>query len=109
MALFDYNLSVSGDCQGTSSGAYQISFYGAIPPYTLQFISPTGFTTSLGENVPYSQTGFTPQTIQLTVNDSTLPVNQSFNINIPISSGLCCSVVAVDNTTCGSNNGSVIP
>ena len=107
MALFDYNLSVSGDCQGTSSGAYQISFYGAIPPYTLQFISPSQPSQTLGENVPYIRTGLFTQTIQLTVNDSTLPVNQSFNINIPISSGLCCSIVAVDNTTCGSNNGSV--
>ena len=80
MALFDYNLSVSGDCQATSSGAYQISFYGAVPPYTLQFISPSQPTQTLGENVPYTRTGLFAQTIQLTVNDSTLPTNQSFNI-----------------------------
>ena len=62
---------------------------------------------NVGENVPYTKTGLFSQVIELTVNDSTLPTNQSFNINIPISSGLCCSVVAVDNTTCGLNNGSV--
>ena len=107
MALFDYNLSVSGDCQGTGIGAYQISFSGAVPPYTIQFISPSYPSVNVGENVPYTKTGLFSQTIELTVNDSTLPTNQSFNINIPISSGLCCSVVAVDNTTCGLNNGSV--
>jgi len=107
MALFDYNLSVSGDCQGTGIGAYQISFSGAVPPYTIQFISPSYPSVNVGENVPYTKTGLFSQVIELTVNDSTLPTNQSFNINIPISSGLCCSVVAVDNTTCGLNNGSV--
>jgi hypothetical protein len=107
MALFDYNLSVSGDCQGTGIGAYQISFSGAVPPYTIQFISPSYPSVNVGENVPYTKTGLFSQIIELTVNDSTLPTNQSFNINIPISSGLCCSVVAVDNTTCGLNNGSV--
>ena len=107
MALFDYNLSVSGDCQGTGVGAYQISFSGAVPPYTIQFISPSYPSVNVGENVPYTKTGLFSQTVELTVNDSTLPTNQSFNINIPISSGLCCSVVAVDNTTCGLNNGSV--
>lgn len=107
MALFDYNLSVSGDCQGTGSGAYQISFFGAVPPYTIQFISPSYPSVNVGENVPYTKTGLFSQTIQLTVNDSTLPTNQSFNINIPISSGICCSIVSVDNTTCAENNGSV--
>ena len=107
MALFDYNLSVSGDCQGSSLGAYQISFSGAVPPYTIQFISPSQPSETVGENVPYTRTGLFSQTVQLTVNDSTLPTNQSFNLNIPIASGLCCSVVAVDNTTCAENNGSV--
>ena len=108
MALFDYNLSVSGDCQGTGAGAYQISFSGSVPPYTIQFVTPYDANSiSVGENVPYLKTPLFAQTVQITVNDSTLPTNQSFNLNIPISSGLCCSVVAVDNTTCGQNNGSV--
>ena len=107
MALFDYNLSVSGDCQGTGLGQYQISFSGAVPPYTIQFVSPPYPSVNVGENVPYTSPGLFSQTVLLTVNDSTLPTNQSFNINIPISSGVCCSVVSVDNTTCALNNGSV--
>ncbi len=107
MALFDYNLSVSGDCQGTGLGQYQISFSGAVPPYTIQFVSPVQNAETVGENVVYTRPGLFSQTVLLTVNDSTLPTNQSFNLNIPISSGVCCSVVSVDNTTCALNNGSV--
>lgn len=107
MASFAYNLSVSGDCQGLGTGAYQISFSGAVPPYTIQFVSPPYPSVNVGENVPYTSPGLFSQTVLLTVNDSTLPTNLSFNLNIPISSGTCCSVVSVDNTTCGLDNGSV--
>jgi hypothetical protein len=44
---------------------------------------------------------------QLRVNDSSLPTNNEFLLNIPVSSGVCGSIVAVQNTTCGVNNGSV--
>jgi dipeptidyl-peptidase-4 len=44
---------------------------------------------------------------QVRVNDSTLPVNSEFLLNIPISNGVCASIVGVQNTTCGFNNGSV--
>lgn len=107
MSLFNYILSVSGDCQSTGSGAYEIAFNNGIPPYTVQFISPTYPTITLNENVPFTYTGLYPTTVLLTVNDSTLPTNQQINVNIPISSGVCCSVLSVQNTTCGSNNGSV--
>jgi uncharacterized protein (DUF2141 family) len=43
----------------------------------------------------------------LRVNDSTLPINQEFYINIPVSSGVCSSITAVQSTTCALNNGSV--
>jgi hypothetical protein len=107
MSLFNYNLSVTGDCQSTGVGAYQIAFSGGVQPYTIQFVSPAYPTISLNENVPFTYTGLYPTTVLLTVNDSTLPTNQQINVNIPISSGVCCSIVGVQNTTCGFNNGSV--
>ena len=107
MALINYNLSVSGDCQNTGLGGFSVSFSGAVPPYTVQFTSPSYPNVTLSENEVLNKTNLFSQTVLLVVNDSTLPTNQSFNLNIPISSGVCCSVVSVDNTTCGQNNGSV--
>lgn len=107
MALFNYNLSVSGDCQGTGIGAFGISFSGGVAPYTVQFSSPVYPNATLAENEVLTKTNLFAQTVLIIANDSTLPTNQSFNLNIPISSGVCCSVVSVDNTTCAQNNGSV--
>jgi hypothetical protein len=107
MALFDYNLSVSGDCQGTGLGAFSISFSGGVAPYTVQFTSPVYPNATLAENEVLTKTNLFSQTVLIIANDSTLPTNQTFNLNIPISSGVCCSVVSVDNTTCAENNGSV--
>jgi hypothetical protein len=107
MALFDYNLSVSGDCQGTGLGAFNISFSGGVAPYTVQFTSPVYPNATLAENEVLTKTNLFSQTVLIIANDSTLPTNQTFNLNIPISSGVCCSVVSVDNTTCAENNGSV--
>ena len=107
MSLFNYNLLVSGDCQNNGSGAYQISFFGGVPPYTIQFVNPVYPNITIAENIPYTRAGLFSTTILLTVNDSTLPTNEQINVNIPISSGVCCSVVAVQDTTCGLNNGSV--
>jgi hypothetical protein len=107
MALFDYTLLVTGDCQNNGSGAFQISFSGGIEPYTVQFVDPYYPTVTLAENAPVTKSGLFSSVVLMTVNDSTLPTNQEINVNIPISSGVCCSVLGVQNTTCAENNGSV--
>lgn len=107
MALFDYTLLVTGDCQNNGSGAFQISFSGGIEPYTVQFVDPYYPTVTLAENAPITKSGLFSSVVLMTVNDSTLPTNQEINVNIPISSGVCCSVLGVQNTTCAQNNGSV--
>lgn len=107
MSAFNYNILVTGDCKNIGNGAYEISFFGGIAPYTVSFIDPVYGTLTVGENVPILKTNLFAGTNILTVNDSTLPVNQEFNINIPISSGICTSILGVQNTTCGQNNGSV--
>lgn len=107
MALFDYILSVTGDCQNNGGGAYEISFLGGVQPYTVQFVNPPYPDISVFDGQVISVSPLYAGTNFITVNDSTLPVNQSFNINIQISSGICCNIVSVDNTTCGEDNGSV--
>jgi large repetitive protein len=107
MALFQYNLSVSGDCHSTSSGAFNIAFYGGVAPYTVVFNSLPYPSVTLNEYESTTVTNLFSQVVLMTVNDSTLPTNQSVNLNVPISSGVCCSVLSVQNTTCAQNNGLV--
>ena len=82
---FQYFISLTGDCSNTNSGAISISFSGGTPPYSVQWVSP-----NLGLDVvtlnPSVRTGLTTTTYGLYVVDSTLPLNLSFPIDIPISS-----------------------
>jgi Leucine-rich repeat (LRR) protein len=100
------NISVTGDCQSTGSGAISLLINGGSPPYTVQWVSP-----SLGTDVitfqPSIRTSLNSDTYIVTVNDSTLPVNQTLNINIPVSSGVCSNILGVQGTTCSLDNGSV--
>ena len=104
---FQYFISLTGDCSNTNSGVISISFSGGTPPYSVQWVSP-----SLGLDVvtlnPSVRTGLTTTTYGLYVVDSTLPLNLSFPIDIPISSGVCATIETVVGTTCGLDNGSVV-
>jgi len=108
MAAFDYFLSISGDCSNTNSGAFNISLSGGTPPYSIEFVDPymdsTPYVTITG---PITISGLSATTYGIRVNDSTLTDNLEFFINIPISSGVCASISATSNTTCGDSNGSV--
>jgi uncharacterized protein (DUF2141 family) len=107
MASFNYDISVTGDCSNTSSGAITLFLYGGTPPYTVEWISPyTG--TSIGVLTPVTISGLSGDTYIVRVNDSTLPVNLEYYINIPVSSGVLGSIVEVQDTTCDENNGYVI-
>lgn len=105
MASFDYTLAITGDCSSNGSGSIRIDLSGGTPPYTVNWVSPDlsyDITNSSSQ-----RSGLYPNTYVLDINDSTLPTNQQFIINIPVSSGCCVSVDSVSDTTCGLNNGSV--
>ena len=106
MSAFNYNISVTGDCSNTNVGSISISFVGGTPPYTVNWVDP-----NLGADVvtvlPSVRTGLSAYTYGLEVNDSTVPVNQSFYINIPVSSGVCANILGVQGTTCSLTNGIV--
>ena len=105
MAL-NYNITVTGDCSSNNSGAFNLYVSGGTPPYTVEFLSPV-YASQTITTQPASLVGLASRVYQMRVNDSSLPTNEQFLLNIPISSGVCGSIVATQNTTCGLNNGSV--
>ena len=107
MAALNYNISVTGDCSSNSSGAFNLYVNSGTPPYTVEFITPS-YPTQTITTQPASLAGLASNIYQLRVNDSSLPTNNELYINVPISSGVCGSIIATQNTTCGNNNGSVV-
>jgi len=106
MSAFNYNISVTGDCTNSNIGSISISFVGGTAPYTVEWIDPNLGTDIVTYN-PSIRTGLSADTYGLRVNDSTLPTNLEFYINIPVSSGVCCNILSVLDTTCSYDNGSV--
>lgn len=106
MAVLNYNVAVTGDCSNNNSGALNLFVSDGSPPYTVQFISPS-YASQIITTGPASLAGLASNVYQIRVNDSSLPTNNEFLINVPISSGVCGSIAAVQNTTCGVNNGLV--
>lgn len=106
MAELNYNITVTGDCSSNNSGAFNLFVSDGSPPYTVQFLSPS-YASQTITTQPASLVGLASNVYQVRVNDSSLPTNSEFLLNIPISSGVCGSIVGVQNTTCGDSNGSV--
>lgn len=106
MAAFDYNISVTGDCSNTNAGVISLLAFGGTPPYTIEWQLPLT-QVDIVTLEPSIVTGLSASTYSARVNDSTLPINNEFYVNIPISSGVCTSITAVGNTTCNLPNGFV--
>jgi hypothetical protein len=103
---FNYIINVTGDCQNNSSGVIDLLVYNGSSPYTIEWISPV-LTTNTQVTGNVTKTGLLSNTYAVKVTDSTIPDNQVEYINIPVSSGVCCSILGVQDTTCSQNNGSV--
>ena len=106
MSAFNYYISVTGDCSHTSAGAISLLPSGGTPPYTVEWVDPA-LGTDVVSVLPAFRQNLSYGTYGVRLNDSTLPVNNAFYVNIPVSSGVCASVVSIQNTTCALNNGSV--
>ena len=104
MATLNYILTVTGDCSSTGAGAIELLVSGGTPPYTIQWIDPS-LPTDNQLVTPILKTGLNAGNYYVRANDSTIPINNDVYINIPISSGVCASIVATQNTTCSLNNG----
>jgi hypothetical protein len=106
MAQFDYTILVTGDCQNNLGGSISIIPFGGTPPYTVEWITP-----NLGSDVltvlPSTRSGLAAGTYAVRLNDSTLPINYEFFVNIPVSDGVCVTIDDSNGTTCGLDNGSI--
>lgn len=107
MSAFNYIIQLTGDCQNTGSGAISVLPTGGTPPYTVQWVNPNLGTSVPLFTQPSTQSGLYAGTYQIRINDSTLPQNQEFFVNIPLSDGVCVSVVGTRDSFCNANNGSV--
>lgn len=103
---FSYNISITGDCQNTSSGAISFLPTGSTPPYTVEWVTPS-LGTDIVSVTPSVRRNLVSGAYILRVNDSTLPVNGTYNINIPVSDGVCCVITDKVSTSCGDNSGSI--
>jgi len=101
-----YNASITGDCTNTNSGGFNIDIFGT-PPYSIQWVSPFTGVTSLGPLSVYTQISLSAGTYTFNIIDSCSPNNTIQPVNIYISSGSCVSIIGVENTICGGNNGSI--
>lgn len=96
---FDYTLNVTGTC-ATGLGAVLITASGGTPPYTFDWFDPE---LGLGNY----KTGLPQGVYNVRANDSTVPVNNEFYINITVAGCLCVTILDVVSTTCGLDNGSI--
>lgn len=104
--IFDYTISVTGDCSNTNSGAISLFVTGGTPPFTIDWYYPP-LSPDTQTLVPVIKTGLSAGTYSARVIDSSIPLNNEMYIDIPISSGVCISILGVQDTTCSINNGSV--
>lgn len=104
---FNYNISVTGDCGNFDTGRMSIYLTGSTPPYTIEIVSPISETFSSVDTTVFL-TGLSATTYVFRVNDSSLPINEEYYINVPISNGVCGGVVKLSETTCNLNNGAVV-
>ncbi len=103
---FSYNILVTGDCQTTSSGAISFLPFGTTPPYTVEWVTPS-LGTDFVSFSPSVRNNLSSGTYFLRINDSSLPINGTYNVNIPVSSGVCCVITSKSSTSCGDDNGSI--
>lgn len=104
----DYTLAITGDCTRSNSGSFNLAINGSAPDYTIQWISPSFGTISLGPGVTtYSLTSLSAGTYTFNLIDSCAdPEPSEKTINVFISSGTCVNFTK-QNTICGLNNGSI--
>jgi large repetitive protein len=103
-----YVNSISGDCQNTNSGAFELVISGDSPGFTITWLNPTFSPTYYPSSTNVIFSGLSSDTYSFFVTDSCFSGGVSSGlINVYISSGTCAQIINHQNTTCGNVNGSL--
>ena len=76
MSLFNYTISVTGDCSHVGVGAISILPYDGTPPYTIEWVNPSLPPVETITTEPSLRTNLYSGNYAVRLNDSTLPVNE---------------------------------
>ena len=108
--FLNYNLSITGDCGNTNSGAFDISIVGSAPDFSINWLSPFSgsvlISTTAYTETTYSYTGLSAGTYSFTLSDS-CSAQTNMSVNVHISSGTSTNIISSNNTLCNLNNGSI--
>ena len=104
---FGYELKLTGDCSSLGTGIISILPSGGTPPYTVVWYNPALPPTNTVVDTPSVRTGLYTGLYQVSINDSSEPVNLEALVNVSLSNGCCAKILGVTGTTCNQNNGSV--
>jgi hypothetical protein len=106
----NYSFSVTGDCQNTSSGAFnlKISPFGNALPVTINWLQPSIFPSQVITTNDYLVNSLSAGTYVFSLVDSNPVPYSASPLTFYISSSATMSLSVVDNTSCGSNNGSIL-
>lgn len=111
MGFINYNISLTGDCNNTNTGVFNLSVTGQSPPFAIIWNNPVSGATFSSQtiNTPtYSVSGLSAGTYSFRLTDSNTPTNsRSDIIEFYITSSSTISISLFNNTNCGLNNGSI--
>ena len=100
--------SITGDCQNTSSGAFEVVITGDSPGFTVTWVNPIYPPEYYPASTNVIYTGLSSDTYSFFVTDSCFSGGVTSGlINVNISSGTCAQISAIQDTSCGVNNGSL--
>lgn len=103
-----YINSISGDCQNTNDGAFELVISGDSPGFTVTWLNPTLPPEYHASSGSILYTNLSSDTYSFFVTDSCFSGGVSSGlINVYISSGTCVDITASQGTTCGNLNGSL--
>jgi hypothetical protein len=109
---FNANLTYTGDCTGTNSGALNVSITGNFPLY-IQWFSPVsfagvydGFINFSGKPTNYTITNLAADNYNFIITEP--GGTNSFQGAFSITTGTTGTIVNVQNTTCNFNNGGLL-
>jgi uncharacterized protein (DUF2141 family) len=103
-----WSVSLTGDCEINSSGAFNLDIIGDSPDFSIQWAYPRTDLVALGPGVTsYSETGLSAGTYTFQLIDTCTPSPTISIVSFNISSGTCVSISNHVDTSCGLNSGSL--